>query len=92
MKKVFKKAFILTFGFGMTLGFTACHSGSDESAPEVTTSISPKHAIRGVILDGEGRVLTGATVSLSRQGSASTRLVSVSNNVFEAAGLTDGTW
>jgi hypothetical protein len=92
MKKVFKKAIILTFGFGMVLGFTACHSGSDESAPEVTTSISPKHAIRGIILDGDGKVLTGATVSLSRQGSASTRLVSVSNNVFEATGLTDGTW
>lgn len=92
MKKYFSKALLLTFGLGVAVSLTSCHSGSDETAPEITQNITPKHAIRGTILDGNGAVLTGATVSLSRQGTASTRLVSVVGNTFEVSGLDNGTW
>lgn len=92
MKMNFSKAFMLTLGLGLAVSLTSCHSGSDEEVAQVTTNISPRHSIRGTILDGNGQALTGASVTMSRQGSASTQVVSVVDNHFEVTGLADGTW
>ncbi|MBR1485610.1 MAG: carboxypeptidase regulatory-like domain-containing protein [Prevotella sp.] len=92
MKKNLNKALLLTLGLGLAVSLTSCHSGSDESVPVITQDITPTHSIRGTILDGNGAALNGASVVLSRQGTASTRQVTVSGNHFEVAGLADGTW
>ena len=92
MRKNFTKALLLTLGLGVAVTLTSCHSSSDESVAEVTKTIAPTHTIRGTILDGNGNPVNGVAVTLSRQGTASKRVVDVTGNTFEVSGLSDGTW
>ena len=93
MKKYLRNAAILAFGFGVAVSFSSCHRDNGSSEPaEVISTPTPTHTVSGVILDGNGNTLTGASVLAYRNGSASARKVTVTGNTFSVTGLNDGNW
>lgn len=86
MKAFLTKALILTFGLGLTMTFTACHTEGGTAAAPVVTKVNPTHSISGTILTADGKALNGAVVTIN--GTA----VAVSGNTFAIAGLKDGTY
>ena len=86
MKAFLTKALILTFGLGLTMTFTACHTEGGTAAAPVVTKVNPTHSISGTILTADGKALTGAVVTIN--GTA----VAVTGNTFAIAGLKDGTY
>ena len=86
MKAFLTKALILTFGLGLTMTFTACHTEGGTAAAPVVTKVNPTHSISGTILTADGKALNGAVVTIN--GTA----VAVTGNTFAIAGLKDGTY
>lgn len=86
MKAFLTKALILTFGLGLTMTFTACHTEGGTAAAPVVTKVTPTHSISGTILTADGKALNGAVVTIN--GTA----VAVTGNTFAIAGLKDGTY
>lgn len=86
MKAFLTKTLILTFGLGLTMTFTACHTEGGTAAAPVVTKVNPTHSISGTILTADGKALNGAVVTIN--GTA----VAVTGNTFAIAGLKDGTY
>lgn len=85
MKKFLNKVSVLMMGCVMAMMATACHTGGDDVT---TTKVTPtvKNSLRGIILDQDGAILTGATVKING------KTVSVTGNTFESLGLNNGSY
>jgi hypothetical protein len=102
MKSLFRNVSAFAFALLVAGVATSCHRGYDAveeggvtptpTTKEVTEPVitgNPTHTLRGVVLDGNGQNLTGATYRITRKGSVVAQGVTV-GNTFEQNNLVDG--
>lgn len=90
MKRMIRKTAVLSLGMTAIFALASCEcdcelnrGGKDNT--EVVT-VNGKNTLSGVILDENGAVLTGVTITVNGQK------VTVTGNSFEMTGLDDGTY
>jgi hypothetical protein len=95
MKSLFKNVSAFAFALLLAGGVTSCHRGYDavETPPqEEISKVTPTHTLRGVILNGVGEELKGASYIVTLNGDEVAKASVNDGNTFEVSNLVDGVY